>query len=180
MAAPSYPELRREASYQRIERDFIADRDLAAAGSLIGRMTGAPGYQGPPDVPMRAREEPLPHDGLFIRRNNAFGTKLTLGIADLIEQGVLVDQEQVRSMTPSRPAATVSRLRRLVRPSQSVMGPRRHLVGRRRTRLRPTSWRSHCGPRISPATAPRMVSPCRSTSCSWWTLARQCAGRSWR
>ena len=96
MAAPSYPELRREASYQRIERDFIADRDLAAAGSLIGRMTGAPGYQGPPDVPMRAREEPLPHDGLFIRRNNAFGTKSTLGIADLIEQGVLVDQEQVR------------------------------------------------------------------------------------
>jgi len=38
----------------------------------------------------------LPHDGLFLRRNNAFGTRLTLGIGDLIDQGVLVEQEQIR------------------------------------------------------------------------------------
>ena len=40
--------------------------------------------------------EPLPHDGLFIRRNNDFGTKLTVGIKDLIDQGVLIDQTNIR------------------------------------------------------------------------------------
>ena len=54
------------------------------------------GYQRPPDVPRQVRDEPLPHDGLFIRRNNAFGTKLTVGITDLIDQGVLIDQTQIR------------------------------------------------------------------------------------
>jgi hypothetical protein len=58
-------------------------------------MPGGP-YQRPPDVPKSARDEPLPHDGLFIRRNNAFGTKSTLDITDLIEQGVLIDQTQIR------------------------------------------------------------------------------------
>ncbi|NEO69254.1 VWA domain-containing protein [Moorena sp. SIO3H5] len=38
----------------------------------------------------------LPHDGLFIRRNNQFGTRLTVGIKDLIEKGVLVDQTTIR------------------------------------------------------------------------------------
>ena len=65
------------------------------AGSVLGnRIAG--GYHGPPDVPKSARDEPLPHDGLFIRRNNAFGTKSTIGITDLIEQGVLIDQTQIR------------------------------------------------------------------------------------
>ena len=49
-----------------------------------------------PGVPLLAHEQPLPHDGLFIRRNNAFGTKSTLGIRDLIEQGVLIEQTQIR------------------------------------------------------------------------------------
>ncbi|WFE26338.1 VWA domain-containing protein [Solwaraspora sp. WMMD791] len=48
----------------------------------------------PPLVP--ARTGPLPHDGLFVRRNNAFGTRPTLGIADLIDQGVLIDQTRIR------------------------------------------------------------------------------------
>ncbi|WP_086666786.1 VWA domain-containing protein [Lentzea kentuckyensis] len=39
---------------------------------------------------------PLPRSGLFVRRNNEFGTKATLGIADLVDQGVLIDQAQIR------------------------------------------------------------------------------------
>ncbi|WP_157873187.1 VWA domain-containing protein, partial [Streptomyces neyagawaensis] len=39
---------------------------------------------------------PLPHDGLFIRRNSAFGTRSLLGARDLIEQGVIIGQEQIR------------------------------------------------------------------------------------
>ena len=54
------------------------------------------GYGTPPGVPLGDREGPLPHDGLFIRRNNAFGTRSVVGIADLIEQGVLIGQEQIR------------------------------------------------------------------------------------
>ncbi|MET7424276.1 VWA domain-containing protein [Dactylosporangium sp. NPDC005555] len=49
-----------------------------------------------PGVPVRRREGPLPHDGLYVRRNNAFGTRSTLGIVDLIDQGVLIDQDQIR------------------------------------------------------------------------------------
>ncbi|MFC7529864.1 VWA domain-containing protein, partial [Actinoplanes sp. GCM10030250] len=51
---------------------------------------------GPGNVPMAGRSEPLPHDGLFIRRNNAFGTRLTHGVKDLIDEGVMVDQERIR------------------------------------------------------------------------------------
>jgi len=70
-------------------------------GAQIGAVVGSGnmvvgGFNRPPDVPKSARDEPLPHDGLFIRRNNAFGTKSTLGITDLIEQGVLIDQTQIR------------------------------------------------------------------------------------
>jgi uncharacterized protein YegL len=79
-------------------------------GWVIGGTEGATSYMGgcgapdapgipqrrPPDMPKSPRGEPLPHDGLFIRRNNAFGTKSTLGITDLIEQGVLIDQTQIR------------------------------------------------------------------------------------
>ena len=39
---------------------------------------------------------PLPHNGLFIRRNNDFGTRLTVGIKDLINQGSLPDQTDIR------------------------------------------------------------------------------------
>jgi Mg-chelatase subunit ChlD len=64
-------------------------------GSGVAGALGSP-HQRPPDVPKSPRGEPLPHDGLFIRRNNAFGTRSTLGITDLIEQGVLIDQTQIR------------------------------------------------------------------------------------
>src|SRR5262249_18053864 len=47
--------------------------------------------------PLPLRESgPLPHDGLFVRRNNAFGTRSTVSIRDLIEQGVLIEQAQIR------------------------------------------------------------------------------------
>lgn len=43
-----------------------------------------------------SKNQLLPHDGLFIRRNNQFGTRLNVGIKDLIEQGVLIDQTNIR------------------------------------------------------------------------------------
>lgn len=51
---------------------------------------------GRPPRPARDTTRPLPHDGLFIRRNNAFGTRSVLGARDLIEQGVIIGQEQIR------------------------------------------------------------------------------------
>ncbi|MFI6333877.1 VWA domain-containing protein [Streptomyces sp. NPDC050535] len=50
---------------------------------------------GPAPTP-RDTTQPLPHDGLFIRRNNAFGTRSVLGAKDLIEQGVIIGQDQIR------------------------------------------------------------------------------------
>ncbi|WP_329792614.1 VWA domain-containing protein [Lentzea sp. DG1S-22] len=47
-------------------------------------------------VPFGDDRDPLPRSGLFVRRNNAFGTKAIAGIADLVDQGVLIDQTQVR------------------------------------------------------------------------------------
>ncbi|OQW87987.1 MAG: hypothetical protein BWK78_08630 [Thiotrichaceae bacterium IS1] len=38
----------------------------------------------------------LPHNGLFIRRNNSFGTQLTTSMKELIAQGVMIKQEQIR------------------------------------------------------------------------------------
>jgi uncharacterized protein YegL len=66
---------------------------FAIAGSAFA--IGSGGRRG--GVPVRPQSEhPLPHDGLFVRRNNSYGTKSTVGIDDLIEQGVLVDQDRVR------------------------------------------------------------------------------------
>jgi uncharacterized protein YegL len=77
------------AVFERLESSEV---ELGAL--RMTRSAGTPG--GPPDLPMRARTDPLPHDGLFIRRNNAFGTRSTVGIAELIEHGVLIDQTQIR------------------------------------------------------------------------------------
>ncbi len=46
--------------------------------------------------PLINNNKPLPHNGLFIRRNNEFGTRLNVGIKDLIEQGVLFEQRNIR------------------------------------------------------------------------------------
>ena len=53
-------------------------------------------YLSNPEIPVSDNQEPLPHHGLFIRRNNQFGTRLSVGIKDLIEQGVLIDQTNIR------------------------------------------------------------------------------------
>lgn len=68
---------------------------IESGGVTIGS-GGVPAYGTFGNVPLSARDEPLPHDGLFVRRNNAFGTSSTLGIVDLIDQGVLIDQTQIR------------------------------------------------------------------------------------
>ncbi|MFF9123869.1 VWA domain-containing protein [Streptomyces sp. NPDC014889] len=64
------------------------DHDAPAQRSVISR--------GPQPPLFRRTGRPLPHDGLFIRRNSAFGTRSPLGVRDLIEQGVIVGQEQIR------------------------------------------------------------------------------------
>ncbi|MFD4501650.1 VWA domain-containing protein [Streptomyces sp. NPDC058457] len=58
----------------------------------------APPYS-PPGGPFhtpRDTSRPLPHDGLYVRRNNAFGTRSVLGAKELIEQGVIIGQEHIR------------------------------------------------------------------------------------
>ncbi|WP_145968970.1 VWA domain-containing protein [Streptomyces hyaluromycini] len=53
----------------------------------------------PPSGPFhtpRDTSRPLPHDGLYVRRNNAFGTRSVLGAKELIEQGVIIGQEHIR------------------------------------------------------------------------------------
>jgi hypothetical protein len=49
-----------------------------------------------PSIPISCKTQPLPHDGLFTRRNNAFGTKLTTGIKEVIKDGVMIEQENIR------------------------------------------------------------------------------------
>ncbi|MGW6932131.1 VWA domain-containing protein [Lentzea sp. NPDC054927] len=86
--------------------DSTADRQNGISPPAIGADSGAdrvvPIDAHAPDWPSfdlrsgAGGEDPLPRSGLFIRRNNAFGTKATLGIADLIDHGVLIDQTQIR------------------------------------------------------------------------------------
>jgi Mg-chelatase subunit ChlD len=51
------------------------------------------------DLPVAHLSQPrplLPHDGLFIRRNNEFGTKYQTGFKELVEQGELGDHRNIR------------------------------------------------------------------------------------
>lgn len=68
------------------------------SGAISGISMGSGAISG--NIGRHRREyktnEPLPHDGLFIRRNNDFGTRLTVGIKDLIDQGVFIDQTNIR------------------------------------------------------------------------------------
>ncbi|MGV9349715.1 VWA domain-containing protein [Streptomyces spiralis] len=69
------------------------ERRRSAAWSRAGQYGHDSGHRPPP---FRRTAGPLPHDGLFIRRNNAFGTRSPLGVRDLIEQGVIIGQDQIR------------------------------------------------------------------------------------
>lgn len=85
------------ANYMADEPDFwdapAADSYPSMAHSYPSASSAYPTHE---EVPLRSMDEALPHDGLFVRRNNAFGTRSTLGIVDLIDQGVLIDQSQIR------------------------------------------------------------------------------------
>jgi len=59
-------------------------------------LSNGPRLETSASVPLISKNQPLPHDGLFIRRNNEFGTKLDVGIKDLIDQGVSIDQTLIR------------------------------------------------------------------------------------
>ena len=130
-------------------------------GSAVGSLT--PRW---PDPPAAWRTDPLPHDGLFVRRNNAFGTRPTLGIADLIEQGVLIDQTRIRFDDSSRRTPTASRRRDRAAPSPSATARPPYPIRSRRTTRPPTSSRSPCGPDRRRRRTNRPARRCRSTSSS--------------
>jgi uncharacterized protein YegL len=73
-------------------------------GSIIGNMANMTGNKSQfiyenyenNDSQFNIKSQLLPHDGLFIRRNNQFGTRLNIGIKDLIDQGILIDQTNIR------------------------------------------------------------------------------------
>jgi len=73
-----------------------AGYSVASSGSHTASASW--GYTRSPqeDTPLHRRTEPLPHNGLFVRRNNAFGTKSAIGVPDLVDQGVLIDQTHIR------------------------------------------------------------------------------------
>jgi Mg-chelatase subunit ChlD len=70
--------------------------DNVSPGHLRPIEVRAPGWSSFDLLSGDRGQAPLPRSGLFVRRNNAFGTKATLGIADLVDQGVLIDQTQIR------------------------------------------------------------------------------------
>ncbi|GAA5706509.1 hypothetical protein AQJ43_07175 [Streptomyces avermitilis] len=119
--APGMPSARDITSEPMYERRLAADPDTVAAtpdsvgryyrdldaplyarasvGNRWGHARGFGDALPPPRGPFptpRDTTQPLPHDGLYIRRNNAFGTRSALGVRDLIEQGVIIGQEQIR------------------------------------------------------------------------------------
>ncbi|MDJ0519897.1 MAG: VWA domain-containing protein [Trichodesmium sp. MO_231.B1] len=66
-------------------------------GSEQWNLDSMPKTTPSPNIPLvNNNNKPLPHNGLFIRRNNEFGTRLNVGIKDLIEQGVLFEQRNIR------------------------------------------------------------------------------------
>jgi hypothetical protein len=77
---------------------------LSRKGTLLTRMAVnfAGGGSAPTPtpsvspVPLNTTASDLPHDGLFTRRNNFFGTRLSAGIRDLIDQGRIPEQLQIR------------------------------------------------------------------------------------
>ncbi|MCP4347577.1 MAG: VWA domain-containing protein [Desulfobacterales bacterium] len=65
------------------------------AGAALGGLIGLSGNQSE-NIPLSQNIKPLPHNALFNRRNNCFGTKITSGIKELIENGVMIEQRKIR------------------------------------------------------------------------------------
>jgi hypothetical protein len=79
-----------------INTGFLFGRNVCIAGGLSATNLSPRPSLYSTSLPLNKRTEPLPHDGLFIRRNNQFGTRMSIGIKDLIEQGVMVEQTNIR------------------------------------------------------------------------------------
>ena len=47
-------------------------------------------------IPFSSDKGLLPHNGLFVRRHNSFGSQLSVGIRELIDEGVMIDQKRIR------------------------------------------------------------------------------------
>lgn len=68
-------------------------------GGLVGFNSGSYsrfGNQNQESIPIAHKSQSLPHNGLFIRRNNAFGTKMITGIEELIAEGVKIGHQEIR------------------------------------------------------------------------------------
>ncbi|MGK7905532.1 MAG: VWA domain-containing protein [Hormoscilla sp.] len=84
-----------QIKYERLKREYELLRSSIDGGSR-SNTNFIPNLNSFASVPLTNKTQPLPHDGLFIRRNNEFGTKLHVGIKDLIDQGVSIDQTLIR------------------------------------------------------------------------------------
>ncbi|MGW5344914.1 VWA domain-containing protein [Streptomyces sp. NPDC004050] len=93
-----------DAAADAPRRRFRVTGDALAARLTVGDHNASPDFTGPafvrpprePDPPRRDPRQPLPRDGLFIRRTTAYGTRAHLGITELIDNGVLIGQDQIR------------------------------------------------------------------------------------
>lgn len=92
-AGPIASQLQRE--YEDLKREYELLRSSIDGGSVY-TTNFSPKFNISASLPLTNQTQPLPHDGLFIRRNNEFGTKLDVGIKDLIDQGVSIDQTLIR------------------------------------------------------------------------------------
>jgi Mg-chelatase subunit ChlD len=68
---------------------------VATSSPSPATSTGVPDLI-PTALPLVDRTQLLPHDGLFIRRNNEYGRRLAPGVKDLIEQGVMIGQRDIK------------------------------------------------------------------------------------
>ncbi|MFJ6938254.1 VWA domain-containing protein [Streptomyces sp. NPDC101132] len=80
-------------AYRAGEREDLATRSARSIYRDAGNRASVPPARSEPG---RDPESPLPRDGLFIRRSTAYGTRAQLGVPELIENGVMVGQDQIR------------------------------------------------------------------------------------
>ena len=79
-----------EEAYERSRRAIV----LNSLG--LSKASPCASKQRQVNIPLSNAITPLPRNGLFTRRNNQFGTKINVGIKELIEQGVMIEQRNIR------------------------------------------------------------------------------------